>query len=575
MISNDMEIPTPSITYIKNPLCELFQLTSRKKILPLEAAIVGLSLLLFIILSLSYWGFFQDDAYVILRYAKNLLEGNGLTFNAKERVEGYTELLWTLLVTGGIAFHLPPVGLMKVVSMVFGMLTLVTLWLCARLQIRRPISNAVPSLFLAVSPSFVLWSQGGLGTMLFDFLIVAHFYQLLRYFDNPTRYHLWMTTTFMALAILSRPEAIIYLGVSMLVFLINVWRDRRWMDMILFSGISLMTLIALYGFRLTYYGDFYPNTYYAKVSPDPIQWVHGMKEFGRRFLNTDFNMILLVVPLLLLFRHTLSLGAIWLLISIVTYTIYYLRIGTDLLPMNRLYQPTYAFLYLVSVDVFGEMSVHLQQKISSQTRRIAVTIAIGLICLLYTADLISSTLTMAPYRGKIACSENSLGYIGRWLETHAHPEDKVSVTDVGATSYYAMNLYVIDLLGLTDRTIAHALYENGYNPWLNYLSQQELDHREREDAFNQSVKAYFIGQQPRYIVLQINVKPQNFELMQHYLSNPPVRLDNFLLSHVVQYVPRMLFADTKIISAYHIVLIRAFDPYYAYYLLLERDKEVN
>jgi hypothetical protein len=39
----------------------------------------------------------QDDAYVSFRYAKHLVEGHGLVYNIGERVEGYTNFLWTLL----------------------------------------------------------------------------------------------------------------------------------------------------------------------------------------------------------------------------------------------------------------------------------------------------------------------------------------------------------------------------------------------------------------------------------------------------------------------------------------------
>src|SRR5436190_10766773 len=39
-----------------------------------------------------------DDAFVSFRYAANLLDGKGLVYNAGERVEGYTNFLWTVLV---------------------------------------------------------------------------------------------------------------------------------------------------------------------------------------------------------------------------------------------------------------------------------------------------------------------------------------------------------------------------------------------------------------------------------------------------------------------------------------------
>ena len=39
-----------------------------------------------------------DDAFISLVYAKNLSNGEGLVFNPGERVEGYTNFLWILLL---------------------------------------------------------------------------------------------------------------------------------------------------------------------------------------------------------------------------------------------------------------------------------------------------------------------------------------------------------------------------------------------------------------------------------------------------------------------------------------------
>ena len=47
-----------------------------------------------------------DDANIFFVYAKNLAEGNGLVYNTGgERVEGFSSLLWTLLL--GVIYKLP------------------------------------------------------------------------------------------------------------------------------------------------------------------------------------------------------------------------------------------------------------------------------------------------------------------------------------------------------------------------------------------------------------------------------------------------------------------------------------
>jgi hypothetical protein len=45
-----------------------------------------------------YSGWMDDDAYISFRYARNWTDGLGLVFNPGERVEGYTNFLWTVLL---------------------------------------------------------------------------------------------------------------------------------------------------------------------------------------------------------------------------------------------------------------------------------------------------------------------------------------------------------------------------------------------------------------------------------------------------------------------------------------------
>ena len=54
------------------------------------------------------WGYLIDDVFISVRYARNLVDGHGLVYNVGERVEGYTNLLWTLLLAGALRLGVPP-----------------------------------------------------------------------------------------------------------------------------------------------------------------------------------------------------------------------------------------------------------------------------------------------------------------------------------------------------------------------------------------------------------------------------------------------------------------------------------
>ena len=52
----------------------------------------------------QYLPFIEDDAFISLRYARRLLDGHGLTWTDGRPVEGYSNLLWILLVSASGLF---------------------------------------------------------------------------------------------------------------------------------------------------------------------------------------------------------------------------------------------------------------------------------------------------------------------------------------------------------------------------------------------------------------------------------------------------------------------------------------
>ncbi len=61
---------------------------------------LGLGLVICLLAFSQALVFFHDDAFITLRYAQNFLAGHGFVWNAGERVEGYTNFLHMLIVTG-------------------------------------------------------------------------------------------------------------------------------------------------------------------------------------------------------------------------------------------------------------------------------------------------------------------------------------------------------------------------------------------------------------------------------------------------------------------------------------------
>ena len=83
-----------------------------------------------------------EDQLIVLRYARNLVEGNGLVYNVGERVMGFTTPLWTLLSTAFVAFGGDSAPAWQNTFGVFCMLG--TAALAARLLVRIGAGAAAP-----------------------------------------------------------------------------------------------------------------------------------------------------------------------------------------------------------------------------------------------------------------------------------------------------------------------------------------------------------------------------------------------------------------------------------------------
>lgn len=231
------------------------------------------SLLLFVGHALFY-RFLCDDAFISFRYAHNLAAGHGLVFNPGfARVEGYTNFLWVVVLAafdfcGAKPEHVAPV---------LSILLTVTLWgLVARAAWRwipdGPWRFAIllPTAWLAVTRSVAVWSTSGLETRLFEVLVVAGVFRLiddLSAVSHGERRRLPIASVYLALAALTRPDGMLIGGAALATAaaVLAARRRLRFGELaahaLVFGGIVGAHLL----FRHAYYGDWVPNTYYAKV----------------------------------------------------------------------------------------------------------------------------------------------------------------------------------------------------------------------------------------------------------------------------------------------------------------------
>ena len=234
--------------------------------------------------------FLADDAFISFRYARNLLNGHGLVFNVGERVEGYSNFLWIIeLAAVWRILGIRPEHAAPWLSILFTALTLaLMLWWIARLprlRMRGLVSWCALALVCS-SATFAVWTSGnGLETRQFTFFVVAAVVCLSLYRNR--RWGLLAASLSLALASLTRPEGPLiaaccfaWFGALQLPSALSALRRASEQQ-----GVSLKTAIAAridwrgllcliapfalivgahFLFRYAYYGDWLPNTYYAK-----------------------------------------------------------------------------------------------------------------------------------------------------------------------------------------------------------------------------------------------------------------------------------------------------------------------
>ena len=199
-----------------------------------------------------------DDSYISYRYAENFAAGRGLVYNVGEYVEGFSNLLWTLLVAAGLAMGFEAKAVGHTLCLVSGVLTLVFTFAFAASGLRPSQRTwaAVAAGLVYVSPAFARWSTAGMETPLFAALVVGAF-------AAEARQRAGWATLAVTLATLTRPEGAL-VAASLFGFRLldrGFASARAWRGPIVYGA----AMVALTVFRLVYYGDPLPNTFYAKV----------------------------------------------------------------------------------------------------------------------------------------------------------------------------------------------------------------------------------------------------------------------------------------------------------------------
>ncbi len=244
---------------------------SSKKII---AALIFLAAGILLYIGWKLFWFMTDDALIAFRYVSNSILGHCYVWNPPpfRPVEGYTSFLWVVLLDIiWRVFNLKPPEVVNYLSLVFSYLTLAVvalavmrLKLLSALEKWRPLFLFLVLLGTVSNRTFLAWTSSGMETAMFNFFFVL--WTLLAFWDK-NRGKGWVLTwtTLAALTYLSRPDGLLTVLFTLVFLLYDRWRQKTFSAKWLLP-VSPLMLVALHlGWRRYFYGEWLPNTYYAKV----------------------------------------------------------------------------------------------------------------------------------------------------------------------------------------------------------------------------------------------------------------------------------------------------------------------
>jgi arabinofuranosyltransferase len=388
-----------------------------------------------------------DDAYITLRYAQHWAQGYGPVYNVGERVEGYTNFLWVLVLAPLIGLGIPGPLAVKLLAGLSGAGALWLVWLLGRrIAGKGSWLGPIAALVLALNGTFIWWTlPGSMEVSTLAVTLLAGFYLLLGREGAEPRERLRETLgagVLFGLSVLVRPDAVLF-GIPAFV-VVCLEKKRRLLRAVLFLVPGALMVVGQLLFRLSYYGDWLPNTFYAKVGINLHVVGRGL-EYLLGFLKAQ---ALLFAGAALFPWKRLGVKVLPFLTGCALYWVYLVAIGGDWMSL-RLFHPTVPILVLVGAGGYLRLWGWLGEKKWMRAVRYPLTAA-ALAGFLYLSHLEADpSMAFSPLR--FGVQQRYL--TARWLAENTDPSDRVALTSAGIIPYFT-DLCTIDMLGLSDPHIA-------------------------------------------------------------------------------------------------------------------------
>ena len=439
--------------------------------------------LVILVISLSCYAYFayefnfiQDDAYISYRYVDNYINGQGLVYNIGERIEGFTNFGWViyLLFMAGLGLNFITVS--KLTGAVLGAGVIVITFRLSRMMFteREWLTVALVTMLVGINQSLAYWSPAGLEITAFAFLTALALYQFLRRSK-------WLLLT-ITWAVWVRPEGALLAG---LLILMEVVQTRRFPKFT--AGLSFLAFllsIPFVVFKIAYYGSVLPNPFFAKTGVSLSQLSNGLEYAGRFLGHYGFWGVPLCLSLVMFRKITRSAQAV--LVFTLLYTSYIVLVGGDVLKVHRFFLPIIpGFALLVGFALIAATA-----NLSFRSKRSIITLI----------AIVSIVLTVLIPQEYVTFNKNEIDhtrqmkFLAGKMKASDTTDFSVAISTIGIFGYELIGHDIIDLLGLTDSTIAR--HSN--------KASMSLHSTWKEGKHN---SGYVLSREPDYIVFSTGLKP--------------------------------------------------------------------
>ena len=402
-----------------------------------------------------------DDAMISMRYAKNLAEGHGLVWNIGERIEGFSNPLWTLYMSFWHLLKIPsnlislPIQLTNVLLLMVNLIYVKKI--TELISKKNELVVFISVVFTASYFSINNWAVLGTETTPLMLISTVSIFLLFKCLKKKN----FSTLPFLLLGIGTLIRIDFFAIYVAFVFAYLVFSKSHKLKIIIWST-SIFVILMLINFlpRIIYYGEYLPNTYYLKMTGFPIELrlLRGLYTFFNFLLSSG---IIFVLPFFLYIKK--KKYSLIILLFLVTQFKYSLYVGGDVWEYfggaNR-YITVVMPLYFVLI---AYLVFNLRKKILKSFSLIIFTtvllIAHFLLLNMNGKDMARDWMGLTPHQivGANKLNTQKALEINKIVDKNS----KVALEWAGVMPYFSNEMYHVDILGKNDKYIAR-LYSDEF-----------------------------------------------------------------------------------------------------------------